>query len=276
MASIASALLLASSLAHADQSSWMKYISNSRLLSTMSIPGTHDSGARYCGVGYSTQKWTVDEQLKNGVRFLDIRLRYYKDDLFVHHGNCYEHMTLKDVLDATHEFLANNPSETVFIKIQQEYSSASDKDFIARVQQNFQARPYVSQNRQIPYLGNARGQILIVSRVSGLEGIPWGDLNVQDDYAVWDWPSDKNKKVKEVEDQMAAAIDAHGKGDTTVYLNHLSGGTYSFPYRISDWVNPAIAKYIEKQKAIDPHVGYGIMAMDYPTNQLIDEIIQAN
>ena len=59
---------------------WMSAVNDSLKLSAISIPGTHDSGARYDPPLLSgtakCQDLTIREQLNAGTRFLDIRCRH--------------------------------------------------------------------------------------------------------------------------------------------------------------------------------------------------------
>jgi hypothetical protein len=48
------------------------------LIRDLSIPGTHDSAAKRGFTRFErseTQAWNIEEQLSNGVRFLDLRVR---------------------------------------------------------------------------------------------------------------------------------------------------------------------------------------------------------
>ena len=66
-----------------DLPRWMARLPDDAPLSGLTIPGTHDSGARFGGgapvVDFVTalwvqaQNWTVTQQLDAGVRFLDVR-----------------------------------------------------------------------------------------------------------------------------------------------------------------------------------------------------------
>lgn len=104
-----------------DHSSWMRDIPDQARLLSLSIPGTHNS----CSVGgilgfTKTQDLDLSDQLKAGIRFLDIRLSHYQDNLFVHHdvvhmGKCYA-----DVLAACSGFLEKYPSETILMSIKDE------------------------------------------------------------------------------------------------------------------------------------------------------------
>ena len=56
----------------------MKNLSDNSKITEFSIPGTHDSGALLPIPFAQTQKLSFANQLNNGIRFLDIRLRHYK------------------------------------------------------------------------------------------------------------------------------------------------------------------------------------------------------
>ena len=139
--------------------SWMSNIRDDQPLHTMSIPGTHDSGAMYeiapCADGTSlltmaiplvgqaayaasaavcrgggvarTQGVSIWEQLLSGVRYLDIRLRKTPAQtldgepyLTVWHGEAYQLQTFTSVYAAAAEFVHQHPSEAVVISIRDE------------------------------------------------------------------------------------------------------------------------------------------------------------
>lgn len=66
----------------------MKNLDDSLLISDMTIPGTHDSGALHSifDVAGKCQDLNIKQQLKVGVRFLDIRLRLKNNELEVVHS----------------------------------------------------------------------------------------------------------------------------------------------------------------------------------------------
>lgn len=101
--------------------SWMGGIPDDVPVTALSIPGTHNSGSIDGPLGFAkTQDLDLAEQLDTGVRFLDIRLAHYQDDLFVHHDVVYMGMSYRDVLLICHEFLTRNPSETILMSIKEE------------------------------------------------------------------------------------------------------------------------------------------------------------
>jgi 1-phosphatidylinositol phosphodiesterase len=104
-----------------SRSSWMRDIPDHARVTSLSIPGTHNSCSTGGILGFSkTQNLDLSEQLNAGIRFLDIRLSHYQNNLFVHHdvvhmGKCYA-----DVLTVCSTFLTLYPSETILMSIKDE------------------------------------------------------------------------------------------------------------------------------------------------------------
>jgi 1-phosphatidylinositol phosphodiesterase len=101
--------------------SWMRDIPDSTPVTKLSIPGTHDSCCVDGFMGFGqTQYLDLPEQLNAGIRFLDIRLSHYRDNLFVHHDVIHMGKSYKDVLDICSSFLEKHPSETILMSIKDE------------------------------------------------------------------------------------------------------------------------------------------------------------
>ena len=103
---------------------WMSMVSDSVLLSDMSIPGTHDTGTWKVDSANpmaKTQTMSIDRQLSAGIRALDIRCRYQYNRCDLYHGPDIWGVGLKqnltDVLTIVTNFLKTNPSETVLLSI---------------------------------------------------------------------------------------------------------------------------------------------------------------
>ncbi len=104
-----------------SRTSWMGEIPDDVLVTALSIPGTHDSGCIDGPLGFAkTQNLDLVEQLNAGIRFLDIRLAHYQDDLFVHHDVIYMGKTYKDVLKICSDFLVRHPSEAILMSVNEE------------------------------------------------------------------------------------------------------------------------------------------------------------
>lgn len=101
--------------------SWMGDVPDDVLVTELSIPGTHDSGCIDGPMGFAkTQNIGLSGQLDAGIRFLDIRLAHYQDDLHIHHDVIYMGKSYRDVLKICADFLARHPSETILMSVDEE------------------------------------------------------------------------------------------------------------------------------------------------------------
>ncbi|KQW48236.1 hypothetical protein ASD88_25970 [Pelomonas sp. Root662] len=126
------------SAAAARNPQWMLTLGAAKKLTELSLPGTHDSGT-YPGVGgdiAQTQTMPIRAQLDSGVRYLDIRLKYYDPfalrncndtytsancEMLVFHGGVNMFLPFEaGVLRPTLAFLKANPSELVIMRIAKE------------------------------------------------------------------------------------------------------------------------------------------------------------
>ena len=159
---------------------WMENIPDETKLSSMSIPGTHDSCTQYVDMRYifQCQDAGVATQLIYGYRYLDMRLvlekRSGQETLVLKHNiaRCKVYnspfartLTLADVLKDVYAFLDEHPSETVILCMKAENS----KDDVAAVQKALyemidQASERWYLKNEIPTLGAVRGRIVLATR----------------------------------------------------------------------------------------------------------------
>jgi 1-phosphatidylinositol phosphodiesterase len=271
---------------------WMGLCNGNLSLSQLSIPGTHDSGARYEPLSGTAkcQNLTIAEQLNVGVRFLDIRCRHINNTFTIHHGQVYQNINFDDVLNAVIGFLTANPTESVLMSVKEEHTPENntrsfEATFNAYVQQN-PGKWYLKDT--IPTLSQARGKIVLLRRfgASGLpKGIPatnWADnttfninngssqLRVQDYYAV----SSTSAKWNAV---LPILNEAPGANLQTLYLNFTSGytsGLFGIPSitTVSNYVNPRIVTYFSSA----PKGRYGTIPMDFVDSQKAALIFATN
>ena len=194
-------------------SDWMSRIAKTTSISQINIPGTHDSGtfehSQSPSVNYDIcQTQTIYQQLQMGIRFLDIRLRWFintsansstppKDqgNFTVYHSNNWQnlyfdqsswrspddtgmqHFILQDCL----RFLKRYPSETIVMSIKKEYyKNDAERDGFDQAFRDLIARHDNGDNfytgTTVPTLEDARGRIVIVNRDNALDssyGIEW-------------------------------------------------------------------------------------------------------
>lgn len=172
------------SVAHAQPSdgwTWMASLPDALLLSQLTIPGTHDSGAIRGSVSIEDdisqcQYMTASEQLNAGIRFLDIRLVHDAGDLEVFHGPEDERTSFYDWCLAIGWFLNLEPNECVIVSID-DVGGSDPNTFQAAVAE--QLSQFARSNKappgmdyrfdcftanEIPALGEVRGKVVILRR----------------------------------------------------------------------------------------------------------------
>lgn len=230
---------------------WMSYLPEEINISTLSLPGTHNSGAffKLSPPSVRCQGESIQEQLTHGIRFLDIRLS--KDymsrgenvnDLMIVHGKFPVRLSgsfkFKQVLKEVYKFLDKNPTETILISVKfentmlnwNENSDEFSKVLFEKFIGHNRNRWYLSD--KIPTLKYCRGKVVLLRRFPVLEngkykrfGIPsiwnyenpiYDDSNVcvQDYFEIKD-ASDINKKVNLIKDMIFKARDYHSSDESS-------------------------------------------------------------
>ena len=280
-------------LAPIEMNSWMSGLQDNISISRISIPGTHDSGARIDAPVVSgtakTQDLSIAEQLNAGVRFLDIRCRHIDNSFTIHHGAIYQNLNFDDVLNACYAFLNSHPSETIIMSVKEEYdASNTTRSF----EQTFDS--YVQKNpskwdlgANIPTLGAVRGKIKLLRRFSsgttkGINASPWADnttfdinnsgvqLKVQDYYKVTN-NDDKWNGISSLLNE--AKNDTNGK----LFVNFTSGykpGIFGIPSipTVSNNINPRLKTFFQT----NTHGSFGVMPIDFVNAELSELIVKTN
>ena len=93
---------------------WLSNIPDIWLISRLSIPGTHDSGTyncrwnQFCDIS-KCQSWNIYNQLKAGIRFLDVRVMTDESVIMVGHGS-FKMMELKSLFSDVKRYLDDYPT----------------------------------------------------------------------------------------------------------------------------------------------------------------------
>ena len=105
----------------AEQTDWMGALPDAFPMCKLSIPGTHDSGARFGGPDFHTQNLDIPAQLRQGIRAFDIRLQEKDGKLGVFHSIAFQQVYWEtDVLPAFLRFLQEHPTETLVVSLKRE------------------------------------------------------------------------------------------------------------------------------------------------------------
>lgn len=188
-----------------SHSSWMSELDGSKLITQISIPGTHDSATDWdhciAESGCNSWRWfascqtyNIPTQLTKGIRFFDIRLAYEKEVLRFHHSIYYLGQHFDYAINAAKAFLTENPSEFVIFLIKQEHTSESANTFWARANNlyfnddKYDGLFYL--DKRVPTVEEARGKIIIMGRdgstyPSGFH-VHWDDNTTHYEYYSFD------------------------------------------------------------------------------------------
>ncbi|MFD5137883.1 phosphatidylinositol-specific phospholipase C [Streptomyces sp. NPDC058378] len=253
---------------------WMGAVPDATPLRRLTIPGTHNSGARFGGPWTACQNTTIAEQLTSGIRFLDVRCRISGDAYAIHHGASYQNLNFDDVLGACRGFLAQRPSETVLMRVKQEYSEESDAAFrrIFDIYLNGKGwRSLLRLDPTLPDLGGARGKVVLLADNGGLPGVRYADpalFDIQDDYM-----AEPFAKYPKIEAQFRKAAQQPGK----LFMNYVSTAALLPPRSNADRLNPQVHAFLDGSEA-SGWTGLGIVPLDYPATRsgLVESLIRHN
>ncbi|SJL85186.1 phosphatidylinositol-specific phospholipase C [Vibrio palustris] len=276
---------------------WMNTVSDDTQLTAMTIPGTHDSGATHeplPGIA-KTQNTTIAQQLDNGVRYLDIRLRHYQDSLLVHHGSIYQHLNFDDVMQQVTDFLNLHPSETVLMQVKEEYDATGNTHSFEQTFVDYKNRPAYRNfwwgHSYLPTMGQARGKIVLLRRFAGsfytsggIDMTYWEDntsfntqeskgvkIHVQDSYKVKS--STNNNKWSVIKQNLDNAAQSPG----VLTLNFSSGysptlGIPNIP-KVSNDINQRLLNYFNERKG--QKQSHGVIISDFSSAALSQAELKA-
>ncbi|MER7700679.1 MULTISPECIES: phosphatidylinositol-specific phospholipase C [unclassified Streptomyces] len=253
---------------------WMAALPDGIALRQLTVPGTHDSGARFGGPWSECQNTTITQQLESGIRFLDVRCRITGDAFAIHHGASFQNLMFGDVLIACRDFLAARPTETVLMRVKQEYSEESDAAFRRIFDRYLDAkgwRPLFRLDPALPDLGGARGKVVLLADNGGLPGVRYGDpalFDIQDDYM-----AEPFGKYPKIEAQFRKAAQRPGK----FYMNYVSTAALMPPRWNADRLNPQVHSFLDRAETAG-WTGLGIVPLDYPNQRsgLVESLIRHN
>ncbi len=186
---------------YATGNDWMHDLDDKLRLSELSIPGSHDAGARLEPIPGTArcQSLSIAEQLTAGVRFLDIRCRHLHDSFAIYHGIADQKLTFAEVIGAVQAFLKANPAECVILSVKEESTAAGNTRTFEQTLTTYLAEnPALwSLGEDIPTIAQARGKIVFFRRFRsssalGIDASTWpdsstftfGKIRVQDRYQV--------------------------------------------------------------------------------------------
>lgn len=264
---------------------WMKDVDDNTLITTMSIPGTHDSGATHSifDVAGKCQDTTIKQQLELGVRFLDLRLQLVNNEFKIVHSFVDQKQKLKSVLKDISTFIKEYNTEFLIISIKEEADSKnSTLDFEEALFKEFKEYEDILCYNNLPNtLKEARGKIYILSRYAnssiGIKAYSgWKDsttftidnLYIQDNYCIDDLEIKKQDIIDTINYSKANSINLV-LNFTSCYLDNAFPPTYAGTAALN--INPWLIEHLKSEKG-----NLGIVIVDFVTKELAEAIYMRN
>ena len=258
---------------------WMKEIPDNIKISELTIPGTHDSCTyQIKGLGIlvsfaaKTQSWNLEEQMKAGLRYFDIRLRSYNNTLHCFHGPIDLGQTFDSILKTSSSFINANKSEGLIMQIVSEYD---DKDCTKSMEQMYQeyTKGYKNMiieynNEKIPTMGEIRGKLFFIKIMKGSTS-HISHFHIQNSWSC-NTIQQIGKKIKKIRTQFQRATVSKENRTGDFFLNYLSSS--------SDYImmSPLAAAKKCNKIAFDYKGRMGIVLADFPGEGLIEYLILQN
>src|SRR5689334_2890253 len=282
-----------------DNADWLSRLNDDLAIENLTLPGSHDAGTQATLVPFArTQTLTIEQQLKAGVRCLDIRLGKTNDGLDVYHGVVWCALKFDLVLYWVKDFLIRHPREFVVMTIKKE-DATPDSEFSQLIYQYVMALGdllYMGKFTPLPSIKDLRGKLLILKRwidsssiVPGCQLPHWPDntmgesensivkIVVQDVYKIG-VGKEQETKFGWVKKMLVLAAVQNKRG--SLFFNFTSA-TGPFWMAEGDGLTPGVNDLTVEYLVGKPNsrYGYGMVLLDfveYPDYKCITELIRLN
>ena len=125
---------------------WMKDIKDDTKINEIIMPGSHDAGTYGMSWLGATQHLTIEEQLKLGVRYFDLRVNKVDNEYVMFHS-ILNGTKFDPILDSIVQFLDENPSETLLLDFQH-FKNGSDDYVYNEVNERLKGKLVVQDESQ--------------------------------------------------------------------------------------------------------------------------------
>ncbi|MBU4691086.1 hypothetical protein [Mycoplasma zalophi] len=280
---------------------WMKELPDTRILSSLSLPGTHDS-TMYNGYGFlysfggsllaTTQHFNFEDQLKIGIRAFDLRMQ---NDGRLVHGIIPSYQTLDDAFRFYVDFLKKHPTEFLVVRIKDEnfsvdkpyYAKQANEEYKKIVHYKYKNYIYNPEGKDIKEItrtkgfniGQYRGKIIILNHLhhkintDSVGGFRYRNVvendTVQDKY---DGINSSQEKVKYITQHFEKSSSKQ-YWDARLFVNFTSYASGRRPDTSSPEVNQNVVNYINNHNNLTT---LGLVFSDFPGPSLVQSIYRTN
>ncbi|KAF9873238.1 phosphatidylinositol-specific phospholipase C [Colletotrichum karsti] len=287
----------------ADHADWMKAIPDDANLTSLSIPGTHDTMTfDLRDQVFQCQNHNLSAQLHAGMRYLDIRGRLVNDSIQIYHASMYTGHSYTSVLLTLFDFLDAHPSETVVMRLKEEgrplgtnsmtfedaFNNYLHNDSLTSPGALAHFHPH-DPRRPFPTLAALRSKIFLLQNFPSKGpkspyGVVWesSDMVLED---LWIIPSMDHLYMKweAVENALRRAATAKPT-NRVLYLAHLSASVGVLPIEAAAGnlnhtvagINDRTGDWLAESAGAADAGKTGIVIIDFPGRALVDEVLARN
>ncbi|MBU4692135.1 hypothetical protein KQ875_00790 [Mycoplasma zalophi] len=280
---------------------WMKELPDTRPLSSLSLPGTHDS-TMYNGYGFlytfggsllaTTQHFNFEDQLKIGIRAFDLRMQ---NDGRLVHGVIPSYQTLDDAFRFYADFLKKHPTEFLVVRIKDEnfnvdksyYAKQANEEYKKVVHSKYRNYVYNPEGKDVNEIartkgfniGQYRGKIIVLNHLhhkintDNVGGFRYRTIvaneTTQDRY---DEINSSEEKVKYITQHFEKSSSKQ-YWDGRLFVNFTSYASGRRPDTSSPEVNQNVVNYINSHNSLTT---LGLVFSDFPGPSLVQSIYRTN
>lgn len=282
-----------------QRAEWMKEIPDETNITSMSIPGTHDTMTYDIhSQRLECQNWNLTVQMEAGLRYFDIRARLRDDELRIYHSSGDTGFSYENVILGMCDFLEDHPSETIVMRLKEEGGplGANTVTFEGAFNSYRTSKPstkacindhfYLYDPADpIPSLGQLRSKILILQNFKAKEGpygLAWAGprMKLEDFWIMPDlsFLADKWEAIrKAVQLANGAPFD-----NEVLYVAHVSASVGVLPIeaaagpldRSVTGMNDMTGEWLEDH--VSDARRTGIVIFDFPGKRAIDAVLSWN
>ncbi|EME49497.1 hypothetical protein DOTSEDRAFT_40688 [Dothistroma septosporum NZE10] len=293
-------------------SCWMSSLQDDVLLSSLSIPGTHDSAAFTRPWPFiATQNMDIVQQLDSGIRYFDLRCGIVDDIAEMVHGAALLGLKLPQVMDTIYQWLDDHPREAIIVQIKKDREP--ERSTVHFAQAVFTCISTRSDRwrtaNSTPTMGEVRGKIQLFRRYRGpnlwaygIDVTQWQDnpsipftittrnmvqLTIQDHYSFPD-PQSLPSLIAIKGGDVSGLLDRASKDVDSAhwYINFTSAYEFNFYYQLTPraiatggyyqfrWVEGINVRLHNWIRTRAGRQHFGIVAMDFPEAGGTDLIVE--
>ncbi|KAL2885131.1 1-phosphatidylinositol phosphodiesterase [Ceratocystis lukuohia] len=265
---------------------WMGALVDNVHLSNLAIPGTHGSMTNTVKNSLAhTQNVGLTGQLNAGIRYIDVSCRYIKGNEVVYSGPFDTGYSLEDVLASLFDFLDAHPREATILRIRKSdtfndcpiFHSSMISNSLLRNRAAY--RVFSEDRTTMPVLGEVRGKVVLLQDFKSSRprsyGIPWSSKTLSDyDHKLAGSGMPLALKWSLIKSRISQSLENDGR----LRITYATASIRAKPMNTAEenGLGVTMNRYLGEYLLSGEGNCFGIIVMDFPGYQLVDQILKLN